>query len=91
MYKRPDELARHLHAAVQIQGGNNGLEGVRHHTGTGAAAAALLAAAKAQILTKVDLLRKLEQCTLADKAGADAGQVALRAVGVCLLYTSRCV
>jgi len=77
-----DELARHLHAAVQIQRGNNSLEGVRHHTGAGAAAAALLAAAKAQILAKVDLLCELEQRTLADKAGADAGQIALRAVSV---------
>ena len=77
-----DELARHLHAAVQIQGGNNGLEGVRHHTGTGAAAAALLAAAKAQVLAEVDLLRELKQRPLADEAGPDAGQIALRPVGV---------
>ena len=79
---RQDEALCHLHGRRQIQGGDDGLKGIGHHAGAGAAAAALLATAQAQILAQIDLLRKLEQCTLADKAGADAGQVALRAVGV---------
>ena len=55
---------------------------VRHHAGAGASAAALLAAAKAQVFAQIDFLRELEQCPLADKAGADAGQIALRPVRI---------
>ena len=77
-----DEALCHLHAAVQIQGGDDGLKGIGHHAGAGAAAAALLAPAQTQILAQIDLLCKLEQRTLADQAGTDAGQVALRPVGV---------
>ena len=80
--KGQDEIAGHLHAAIQIQSGNDGLKGIGHHAGAGAAAAALLAAAQAQVLAQVDLLRELEQRPLADEAGPDAGQIALGAVGV---------
>ena len=77
-----DEILCDLHAAVQIQRRDDGLKRIGNDAGAGAAAAALLAAAKAQVLAEVDLLRELKQRPLADEAGPDAGQIALRPVGV---------
>src|SRR5699024_5092958 len=77
-----DELPGHLHPAVQVEGGDEGLEGVRDHAGPLPAAAALLPLAQAEVVPQVDLLGELEQRPLADQAGPDAGQVPLRAVGV---------
>ena len=42
----------------------------------------LFAPAQTQVIAEIDLLSELEQCALADEAGADAGQIALGAVGV---------
>ena len=56
-----DEVAGGLHAAVQIQCGNDGLERVRHDAGPVAAAAQILAVAQAQVLAQVDFLGKLEE------------------------------
>ena len=42
----------------------------------------LFAPAQTQVIAEIDLLSELEQCALADEAGADAGQIALGAVGI---------
>ena len=77
-----DEVLCHLHAAVEVEGGDEGFKGVRHDAGAGAAAAVLFAPAQTQVIAEIDLLSELEQCALADEAGADAGQIALGAVGI---------
>ena len=59
-----------------------GFKGVRHDAGAGAAAAVLFAPAQTQVIAEIDFLSELEQCALADEAGADAGRIALGAVGV---------
>ena len=77
-----DEVLCHLHAAVEVEGGDEGFKGVRHDAGAGAAPAVLFAPAQTQVIAEIDLLSELEQCALADEAGADAGQIALRAVSI---------
>ena len=59
-----------------------GFDAVEEAVVKGKAAAALLAAAQAQVLSQMDLLGKLKQRPLADQAGPDAGQIAFRPVGV---------
>ena len=80
--KGQDEIAGGLHAAVQIQRGDDGLKRIGHHAGAVAAAAQVLAVAQAQVLAQVDLLGKLEQRILTDEAGAHAGQLALGPAGL---------
>ena len=74
-----DEIARGLHAAVQIQRGNDRLERIGDNARAAASAAKVLAVAKAQILTQLNFLCELEQCILANEAGAHTGQLALGA------------
>ena len=70
------------HAAVQIDGCKDGLHGIRQNGGALPAAAGFLAAAQLQIHTQSQLPCHLIQALLAHQCRADAGQIALRQIGV---------
>ena len=77
-----DQVAGGVHAAIQIDGGEYGFRGVRQNGWTLPPAALLLASAQQQMAAQLQRLRHLIEAVLTDKRGADAGQIALRQVGV---------
>ena len=68
-------------AGVEVEGGDDGLEGVREQGGFGAAAAALLALAEAEAGAEVEAEGHLAEVAAADDGGAEAGELALAGVG----------
>ena len=77
-----DQRAHLVDAAIQIHRGQHRLHRVRQNGRTAAAAAALLALAQHQKVAQMQALGHLMQALLAHQRGADAGQLALRQVGV---------
>ena len=77
-----DQAAGRLHAAVKIDRRKDGFHGVCQNGRTPAAAAGLLALAKLQIIAQMQALGHLVQALLAHQRCSDAGQIALRQVGI---------
>ncbi len=76
-HKAQDEPPGRLHAAVQVDGGNDGLEGVAEDGGAAPPAADVLPLAKAQVLPKAYLPGKARQRALANQRGPAAGELPL--------------
>ena len=77
-----DQVAGGIYPAVQIDGGEHGLRGVCQNGRALTSAAQLLTVAQLQVLAQLQILGHLVQALLAHQCGADAGQIALRQVGV---------
>ena len=76
-----DEGAGGVEAAVEIEGGDDGFEGVGEKSGLSAAAALLFAAAEAKERAEVDAGGDLAEMAAADERGAEAGEFALAGAG----------
>ena len=66
-----------LQTAIEIQRAHHCFHGIGEHRALAAQAAALFAAAQAQMLAQADGLRHLRHALAADQAGANAGKLAL--------------
>ncbi len=72
-----DEGAGGVEAAVEVEGGDDGFEGVGEQGGLSAASALLFAAAEAQERAEVDAGGDFAEMAAADEGGAEAGEFAL--------------
>ena len=72
-----DEGAGGGEAAVEVEGGDDGFEGVGEKRGLSAASALLFAAAEEEVRAEVDAGGDLAEMTAADEGGAEAGEFAL--------------
>ncbi|MPM92079.1 hypothetical protein SDC9_139213 [bioreactor metagenome] len=80
--KRQHKIAGSIHAAVEIDGGDERLKGVGQNRRAGPPAVMLLTTPKQQVPTQFNLLSKACQRRLADEGRADLGQFTLRHLAV---------
>ena len=71
-----DEGAGGVESAVEVEGGDDGFEGVGEQGGLLAAAALLFSAAEAEVSAEVDAGGDFAEMTAADEGGAEAGELA---------------
>jgi hypothetical protein len=72
-----DERAGGVEAAIEVEGGDDGFEGVGEQGGFVAAAALFFATAETEVGAQIDAGGDLAEMTAADEGGAKAGQLAL--------------
>ena len=76
-----DEGAGGVEAAIEVEGGDDGFEGVGEQGGLAAAAALFFAATEAEERAEVDAGGDLAEVAAADEGGAETGQFALAGGG----------
>jgi hypothetical protein len=79
-----DEAARGGESAVEVEGGDDGFEGVGEDSGLAAASAVLFATAEEDVIAEADAKGDVAEVTAADDGGAEAGELALSGVGEAL-------
>jgi hypothetical protein len=76
-----DEGSGGVESAVEVEGGDDGFDGVGEESWLVAASALLFAAAEAKECPKADALADVSEVPAADEGGAEAGQLSLAGAG----------
>jgi hypothetical protein len=76
-----DKGAGHLESTVEVEGGDDGFEGVGEQGRLLAASALLFSPAKAEHGSQTDVLGDGPKVAAADERGAEAGELAFASVG----------
>ena len=71
-----DEGTGHKEAAIQVEGGEDGLDGIGEQSGFAAASGFLLAAAEAEIAAQLQQMGAVEEVIGIDEVGAQFGELA---------------